>query len=198
MSAPTRTTALAVLALLAAACSKTGGSTAESIPEEPPATARDGAPVFRVPVDAEAAIGRAGLRVLDGTEPTVLKLRAHLDVFVNGHAVVVPRGIGVVDEKRSSALTTRDDSGVLHVVAPRKDTFRLGRFFQQWNVALDKDCLAAFCMSTNPDKQLLAFVNGELAADPSTIQLVDGIEIVVWYGNRDSNPKVPASYAFGP
>jgi hypothetical protein len=197
-SARTRITALVALALLTAACSKTGGTTAEHFSEEPPATARDGAPVFRVPADADAAIGRAGLRVLDGTDPVLLKLRAHLDVFINGHAVVVPKGIGVVDDKRASPLTTRDDSGVLHVGSPRKDeTFRLGRFFQQWNVTLDKDCIAAFCMSTNPDKQLLAFVDGELAADPSTIHLVDGIEIVVWYGDRDTNPKVPAAYAFG-
>jgi hypothetical protein len=190
--------AVAALALAAASCSKMGGGTAVETPEEPPATARDGAPVFRAPVDAEAAIGKAGLQVLDDEEPRLLKLRAHLDVFVNGHAVVVPRGIGVVDEKRASPLTTGDDSGVLHVAAPRKDeVFRLGRFFQQWNVTLDKDCLAAFCMSTNPDKQLLAFVNGELAADPSTIHLVDGIEIVVWYGNRDAHPNVPSAYAFG-
>jgi hypothetical protein len=154
--------------------------------------------VFKAPIDAEAAIGKAGLQVLDDDEPRLLRSRAHLDVFVNGHQVVVPKGIGVVDEKRSSAVTTQDDSGVLHVAAPKKDeVFRLGRFFQQWNVTLDKDCLAAFCMSTNPDKQLLAFVDGELAADPSTIHLVDGVEIVVWYGDRDANPKVPSTYAFG-
>jgi hypothetical protein len=113
--------------------------------------------------------------------------------------VTVPKGIGVVDDKRPSPLFTADDSGVVHVASPRKDnTFRLGQLFQQWNVPLDKDCIAGFCASTNPNKQLLSFVNGELAADPSTIQLVDGMEIVVWYGNRDLNPLVPTTYTFSP
>jgi hypothetical protein len=197
--ARTRTVATAALAaagLLVASCSKTGPSTTAETPDEPPATARDGAPVFGVPADADAAIGKAGLRVVDPKDHLEQHLRAHLDVFIDGRAVTVPKGIGVVDETRASPLTTTDDSGVIHVASPRKDTFRLGHLFQQWNVPLDKDCIAGFCASANPDKQLLSFVNGELAADPSTIQLTDGIEIVVWYGNKDSNPDVPTTYAF--
>jgi hypothetical protein len=199
--ARTRTVAAAVAAavLLVASCSKTGASPTAETPDEPPATARDGAPVFGVPADAEAAIGKAGLRVVDPREePIEQHLRAHLDVFIDGRAVKVPKGIGVVDETRTSPLTTTDDSGVIHVASLRRDTFRLGHLFQQWNVLLDKDCIAGFCASANPDKQLLSFVNGELAADPSTIQLTDGIEIVVWYGNRDINPAVPTTYAFSP
>jgi hypothetical protein len=201
MTSASARTAAAALALLVAgaapSCAKTGTATPDQTPEEPPATAMDGAPVFRVPSDAEAAIGKAGLRVVEPGEPRELRLRAHLDVFIEGRAVTVPRGIGMVDEKRSSPLVTTDDSGVLRVASPRKDeTFRLGRFFQQWNVPLDKDCIARFCASTKPTKQLLAFVNGELAADPSTIHLTDGIEIVVWYGNRDINPTVPTTYTF--
>jgi hypothetical protein len=187
---------LVLLVVAAASCAKTGTATGEQTPEEPPATARDGAPVFKVPVDAEAAISKAGLRVVEQGEPPVQKLRVHLDVFIDDHAVTVPGGLGVIDQARVSALTTKDDSGVLHVASPRKDTFRLGQLFQQWNVPLDKDCVASFCASTNPDKQLLAFVNGELIADPSTIQLTDGAEIVIWYGDRDVNPRVPTSYSF--
>jgi hypothetical protein len=90
-----------------------------------------------------------------------------------------------------------DESGVLHVASTRKDEiFRLGQLFQQWNVPLNKDCIASFCVSENPEKQLLAFVNGELAVDPSTVQLTDGSEIVVWYGDRDENPIVPTTYDF--
>jgi hypothetical protein len=185
-----------LVVVAAASCAKTGTATGEQTPEEPPATARGGAPVFRVPVDTDAAISKAGLRVVEPKEPTVQKLRVHLDLIIDDHAVTVPKGLGVIDETRSSALTTKDESGVLHVASPRKDTFRLGQLFQQWNVPLDKDCVASFCASTNVDKQLLAFVNGELIADPSTIQLTDGAEIVVWYGDRDINPKVPTSYAF--
>jgi len=190
-------TSVVLLALGAASCAKTGTATGEQTPEEPPATARGGAPVFQVPVDAEAAIGKAGLRVVEPKEPVTQRMRVHLDLVIDDHAVTVPKGIGVIDETRASALTTRDDSGVLHVASPRKDTFRLGQLFQEWNVPLGKDCVASFCASTNPDKQLLAFVNGELIADPSTMQLTDGAEIVVWYGDRDVNPKVPTSYAFG-
>jgi hypothetical protein len=189
---------LALLVVGAASCAKTGGSTADLTPEDPPATGRDGVPVFRVPVDAEAAIGKAGLRVVDDTEPRLVRLRAHLDVLINGHPIAVPEGIGVVDPKRSSPLTTKDATGVLHVATPRKETFRLGQLFQQWNVPLDKDCISAYCVSVNANKQLLAFVNGELAADPSTVQLTDGAQIVVWFGDRDTNPIVPTTYAFPP
>jgi hypothetical protein len=197
---PVRTRALAQLALLvvaAASCAKTGTATGEQTPEEPPATAWDGAPVFRVPVDAEAAIGKAGLRVAEAAEPPLVRLRVHLDVLINDHAVTVPAGIGVIDKTRSSPLTTKDDSGVLYVASPRRgETFRLGQLFQQWNVPLDKDCIANFCASTNPQKQLLTFVNGELAADAQTIQLTDGAQIVVWYGDRELNPAVPTTYDF--
>ena len=198
VTAPTRiaATALVLLVAGAASCAKTGTATGEQTPEEPPATARGGAPAFRVPVDAEAAVGKAGLRVVEKGEPPIVQFRAHLDVVINDHAVTVPRGIGVIDEQQSSPLTTKDDTGVLYVSSPRKETFRLGQVFQQWNVPLGKDCVASFCASTNPDKQLLAFVNGELTVDPSTIQLTDGAEIVVWYGDRDVNPKVPTSYTF--
>jgi hypothetical protein len=196
----TRVAALATTFVLfavgATGCAKTGGSTADEAPDEPPATAVDGAPVFRVPVDAEAAIGKAGLRVVGEDEPPLVHLRTHLDVIIDGHPVVVPKGIGMVDPTHWSPLTTRDDSGVLYVASPKKETFRLGQLFQQWNVPLDKDCISGRCASKNPDKQLLAYVNGELAVDPSTIQLTDGAEIVVWFGPRDTNPTVPTSYNF--
>jgi hypothetical protein len=196
---PTPVVALAAALLLAAgACAKTGDANPPPEPEQPPATAMDGAPVFRVPTDAEAAVRKANLPLLDADEPVELRLRVHLDVLVDGKAVTVPKGIGVVDDKRSSPLFTMDDSGVVHVASVRKDTFRLGQLFQEWNVPLDKGCLARFCASGSARKQLLAFVNGELAADPSTIQLADGLAIVLWYGDKGANPTVPTSYAFPP
>jgi hypothetical protein len=186
--------------LAATACAKSGDVSPDPADNrQPPATARDGAPEFAVPTDAEAAVGKAGLEPVEDVVPRPLRLRAHLDVFIDGHVVTVPKGIGVVDEKRSSPLFTLDESGVIHVASPREEaTFRLGQFFHQWNVKLDKDCVAGFCASTNPDKQLLAFINGELAADPSTVQLINGAEIVVWYGDKGTNPQVPTTYAFRP
>src|SRR5438874_9548936 len=89
-------TLAAVLVSSAAACAKTGVQPPDQALEEPPATSRDGTLVFPVPTDAEAAIGKAGLRVLDADEPRVLRMRAHLDVIVDGKPVTVPRGIGVV------------------------------------------------------------------------------------------------------
>jgi hypothetical protein len=196
---PTPVVALAASLLLGAGgCAKTGETTAPPEPEQPPVTAMDGAPVFRVPTDAEAAIRKANLPVLTAEDPRELRLRVHLDVLVDGKAVAVPKGIGVVDDKRSSPLFTVDDSGVVHVASVRKDTFRLGQLFQEWNVPLDKGCLARFCATGSTRKQLLAFVNGELAADPSTIQLADGSTIVLWYGDKGANPTVPTSYAFPP
>jgi hypothetical protein len=192
-SSPTHVVSVAVAVLVGlTSCAKSGGSTSEPVPMEPPETARNGAPVFAVPADAEAAINKAGLRVIDASEPRAVQFQVRLHVFIDGHPVTVPAGIGVIDEKRSSALTTRDDSGVVWVEAPRRETYRLGHVFQQWNVRLDKDCIAGFCASTSRSKQLLAFVDGELAADPSTIHLTDGTEIVVWFGDRGTNPSVPS------
>jgi|tagenome__1003787_1003787.scaffolds.fasta_scaffold19723726_1 hypothetical protein len=188
----------AALLLAAGGCAKTGDANPPTEPEQPPVTAMDGAPVFRVPTDAEAAIRKANLPVLNAEDKRELRLRVHLDVLVDGKAVAVPKGIGVVDEKRSSPLFTLDDSGVVHVASVRKDTFRLGQLFQEWNVPLDKGCLARFCASGSTRKQLLAFVNGELAADPSTIQLADSSAIVLWYGDKGANPTVPVTYAFPP
>ena len=197
-STATATVLASLLVLGAAACAKTGEVDPVAEPEQPPATATDGAPVFRVPTDAEAAIRKANLPILDADEPRAVRLRVHLDVLVDGRAVTVPGGIGVVDEQRSSPLFTTDDSGVVHVASVRKDTFRLGQLFQEWNVPLDKGCLARFCATGSTRKQLLAFVNGELAADPSTIQLTDGAAIVLWYGDKGANPQVPTTYVFPP
>ena len=196
-------TASLTLGLLAAACSSTTDTGSTPNESTPPGTTASGAPSFELPKDPGNAMRAANLHEISIENATVLH-RAHLDVIVNDKPVAIPAGLGV-GKTATSPLTTTDSSGLVQVNVDKtveeppekKDaatTFRVGQLFAQWDVRLDKNCLATYC---NDDAhQLLGFVNGQLVADPASIPFRSNDQIVVWYGPKGSNPKVPASYAF--
>lgn len=191
----------AALAALATGC-----TAKDQGPPPPPTTSANqgttpsGGAAFGLPLDPDAAIRSAGLREISIESPPELAARkqAHLDVTVNGQPVTVPAGIGTTKSARAP-IHTVDESGVIHIVPEQSDkpeTLTIGQFFTQWAVKLDKNCLATYC--TDDKNQLLGYLNGQLVPDPASIPLADGAEIVVWYGPKGTNPKVPGSYAFAP
>jgi hypothetical protein len=153
--------------------------------------------VFPVPADAERAIRDANLTPM-AKETLQNHIHAHVDVIIDARPVIVPADIGIVEREGVvtgiSPLHTHDDKGVVHIESERPETFRVEQLFAEWGVLLDKRCIAAFC--TDDKNQLLAFANGELAPDPKAITFSDGLEIVIWYGPRGTNPVVPTSYDF--
>jgi hypothetical protein len=154
------------------------------------------------PPDNPAELAReAGLDFLTA-ETLTYHVDSHLDVIVDGAAVVVPAGIGIdvdavgVDGRCSrpciSPLHTHDDSGVLHVEAAAEGRFTLGQFFTEWDVRLDDSCVDDFC---RPDTEIASYVDGEAYdGDPREIELKDEREIAVVIGEPPA--EIPSSYDF--
>jgi len=192
------TSAALGVGLLVLGCTKTDDAkTPPPDKSETQGTTATGGAAFSLPKDPAAAIRSAGLPELSperSRELAVVHDRAHLDVTINGEAVLVPSGIGVTPNKNLSPMHTTDDAGIVRIEAEKPDTFTIGQFFTEWGVKLDKNCLATFC--TDDKNQLLGFVNGQLVPDPASIPITQNSEIVVWYGPKGTNPKVPATYRF--
>lgn len=194
---------VALVVLVAASCSKNPDANPSPNESTPSGTTASGAPSFDLPEDPGNAMRAANLHEIPNENVKAL-YRAHVDVIVNDKPVTIPAGLGV-GTSATSPVTTTDASGVVHInvdgtVEEQPDdkgkpmTFRVGQLFAQWDVRLDKSCLATYC--NDDDHQLLGFVNGQLVADPASIPFHANDQIVVWYGPKGSNPQVPASYAF--
>ena len=149
-------------------------------------------------------------------ETLVHHVHSHLDVFVNGKHVTVPAGIGINTHDpgihhgpmpdRSiayggaackhdciSPLHTHADYGLLHTESPTPVPNKLGEFFVEWGVRLDRTCVGGYC---KPDS-ILVYVDGKrFTGDPRTIVLVDRTEIAIVIGSLPKHipsrvPNVP-------
>jgi hypothetical protein len=141
-------------------------------------------------------------------------VHAHLYVFINGRPVLVPSGIGinihdpgVQSEKLNdgttayggiklcnkpciSPLHTHDDSGILHTETKTVAPNRLGQFFVEWGLRLDKNCVDGYC---KPQAPIAFFVNNKrYTGDPRQIELSNGTVIVIVIGSPPS--KIPTKF----
>lgn len=121
----------------------------------------------------------------------------HLELFADGHIIVVPAGIGFERPLRragayvhggrcSYPLRTREPTGVIEVA--REAPASLGEFFAIWGRPLNARRLLDF------QGRVRAWVDGRrITGDPRAIALVPHAQIVVVVG-----PDVPvhATYAF--
>jgi hypothetical protein len=156
------------------------------------------------PKNPMALACKAGL-VPEKAEFLQYHVHAHLDVFVNGKAVVVPAGIGIdldnpavqadkrpkglvigagltqeCDQPCISPLHTHDLSGLLHTETKTPSPNQLGQFFTEWAVRLTGDCVGAYCKPTVPIK---IYVDGKVeSGDPTLIELSDLREIAIVIG----------------
>jgi hypothetical protein len=175
-------------------------------------TPRRGAPPWRAPRDPLRRTRLAGLRA-ERAEQLAYHVHAHLDVFVNGRDVVVPAGIGINIKdpgvKRSvgpsggpayggiqlcrrpciSPLHTHDQTGVLHTESATPTPNRLGQFFTEWGVRLNRSCVGGYC---RPRAPVAIFVDGRrFTGDPRSIGLADHREIAIVIGTPP--PSIPES-----
>jgi hypothetical protein len=198
--------ALLVLALLGAVA----GCGGESDPSEP--AAAPSSVEWPAPDDPNALTREAGLE--PGTKETLIHhVHAHLDVLVDGEAVLVPAGIGIeiddpgvkrgtdpvayggieeCDEPCISPLHTHDESGVVHTESATEEDNTLGQFFTEWDVKLDESCVGEFC---RPDDEIAIYVDGEpYEGDPREITLTDRKQIAIVIG--DPPAEIPSTYDF--
>jgi hypothetical protein len=197
--------------LLLAAC---GGGSSPPDDSTPSTAAPDlEVPTWSLPADPMSLAREAGLKP-DKKEYGTYHVHAHLDVFVNGHPVEIPAGIGIeitdpaVQEVDSgyggipeegceqvciSPLHTHDPDGVLHVEAPSEARFELGQFFAEMDIRLDASCVDEFC---TPDVPIAVFVDGERqSGNPADIVLRDSQEIAIVIGTPPE--EIPDTFSGG-
>jgi hypothetical protein len=176
-------------------------------------------PSWPAPANPTALATQAGLG------PTVKEYllthtHAHLDVIVDGKAVVVPSGIGIdihaptgIDETPTldgtateyyvtlctapclSPLHTHDPSGILHTESENanQDPYTLGQFFTEWGVRLDDSCVGEFCKSST---SVAVYLDGEkYNGNPADITLKSHLEIAIIIGKEPTH--IPDSWDFG-
>jgi len=152
----------------------------------------------------------AGL-VPETHESLTYHVHAHLDIYVDGLARVVPGGIGIVTTDPGvqkgvvdgqpafggiklcalpciSPLHTHDATGVLHTESATPAGNTLGQLFREWDVRLGPDCVGQYCAPQTP---IAVYVDGNQAplADAPAILLQDQREIAIVIGTPPA--KIP-------
>ncbi|HVA86129.1 MAG TPA: hypothetical protein VNF73_07420 [Candidatus Saccharimonadales bacterium] len=140
-----------------------------------------------------AAIGLPALAAEGEAQHT----HQHLDLFVDGRAVIIPPDIGIDPVAGILApIHTHDTDGIIHVESPVIRDYTLGEFFDVWGVRFDGHCIGGVCDGNG--RTLVVFVNGQpFSGDPRSLLLTAHEEIVVAVGTPAELPNpIPASYAF--
>jgi hypothetical protein len=189
-----------------------GGKTKYTAPRAPrPAS---GAAPWPAPPNPLELTKRAGLTP-ETHEFFLYHVHAHLDVFVNGNPQRVPAAIGInigdprVNRARLadgtiayggisppckqpciSPLHTHDDTGILHTESKRTRPNRLGQFFTEWDVRLNRSCFGGYC---KPRDAIAVFVDGDrYMGNPADISLTNRKEIAIVIGSPPSS--IPSQF----
>ncbi len=143
---------------------------------------------------------------------------AHLEVYVNGQPVTVPGDIGRQSPGCLYWLHTHDTDGIIHIEAPKDQTYKLGQFFDIWGQPLSKTQLMNYKLDSKHQYTIYIFtptadqeknqdVNqpfkvsppGDLkpyTGDPRQIQLKPHEVIYLEYGTPVVSPQ-PYSFPAG-
>jgi len=196
-----------------------GLAAAAALAAVPPApTPATGAPPWPAPANPMQRTRMAGL-VPETHEFLAYHVHAHLDILVNGRKVWIPAGIGIDIHNPSvqhgndgtgvhgtsyggidmcaapciSPLHTHDWSGVLHTESKRSTPNRLGQFFTEWKVRLDRQCVGGYCKPAAP---ISVYVDGKrTTGNPRDIELTNLREIAIVIGTPPSH--IPSRFPTG-
>jgi hypothetical protein len=158
-------TSLALTAYVWTGCG--GSATPVRAPLDPSAPRFGPAPRWRPPALSPASAAGRPLGGLRCTRASRTRLRAHLEVFVDGLDVLIPPGIGVAAPQRRDGayvtggscyypLRTTDPTGVIEVASGRRLT--LGDLFDVWGQALSQRRMLDF--GARPGRRVTVFVDG--------------------------------------
>lgn len=152
-------------------------------------------PSLSAPVSARAAVG--SLRC--GALP-VRPYGAHVELFADGHEIVVPAGIGIAPPRRhvgasieaggcTYPVRTSDPTGVILVDPMIRGEPTVGELFRLWGQPLSRRRLASFTVAA--DHPVSAFVDGRrISGDPRAIPLSRHAQIVIEAGPHvDPHPS---------
>ena len=117
---------------------------------------------------------------------TNFHINAHLSVFVDGKPYVVPAKLGIINDTCLYWIHTRDDTGIIHIGAPKDGPFTLSQLFDIWGAT-------GSVLLPLGDPEI--YINGQQitsSLNATVIKYHD--EITAVYGIRP--PIIPASYHF--
>jgi hypothetical protein len=203
-----RTIAVACTVLVAASCGGSVGSVAPPTPSGAaaspavqPSPAVGPTLLWPAPSDPLERTVEAGLEPAQ-KEFLINHVHSHLDVFIDGEAILVPAAIGIniedpevrkfdlsdgtvsyglemCDQPCISPLHTHDESGIIHTESVDPEPHTLGQFFIEWGVELSETCVGEHCAPT----PIAVYIGGELyEGDPRAIELTDQKVIVIVVG----------------
>lgn len=132
-------------------------------------------------------------------EALAFHIHQHLDLYVDGKHVTLPRYIGIAPDASSptgvivTEMHTHKTDGIIHVESPSDKKYQLKQLFGEWGVRLTGSCLGSFKGSCD---NLQWWVNGKKqVGDPGNLILKSHQEIVISVGPNP--PKtIPKSYNF--
>jgi hypothetical protein len=124
-------------------------------------------------------------------EAVATHYHSHLDIFVDGKHVTVPKYVGInLGANYLTELHTHDTRGVIHIESPKSnDHFSLGQFVAEWGVFLNSRCIGAYCDG------LKWYLNGKLqTGNPQKYVLQSHDEVAIVVGKPPA--QIPSSYKF--
>jgi hypothetical protein len=132
-------------------------------------------------------------------EKVAFHIHTHLTVFVRGKAYQVPYGIGIgpplggVNTPAGPFVTsgtcfmwlhTHAADGIIHIEAPKKQTFTLGQFFAVWGQPLSASRVGPY------KGKVTAFYDGKVwTADPAKIPLSSALQVQLDVGSPVVAPE---------
>lgn len=130
-------------------------------------------------------------------EQLATHFHSHLTILYKGQPVNVPASVGI-QTTCLYWLHTHDDSGIIHVEAPKSEAsrkFKLGDFFQVWGQPLSSKQVATIKVGSG--EQVKAWVNGQpYSGDPANIPLSSKEQIVIEIGSTDTFVDPPPKYTW--
>jgi hypothetical protein len=130
---------------------------------------------------------RAAALGLPDPSDTVFHIHANLEVFADGKKQTVPANIGIQGSDFITSLHTHATDGVIHMEAVQPYPFKLGQFFQIWNVPFSATQLGSYHVGKG--LVLQTWVNGkQVKGDPVNYVMKAHDRIVVGFGKPGSFP----------
>lgn len=123
-------------------------------------------------------------------------IHALVNISVDGQAVAVPSNVGVdAAHHLESTLHTHDQTGVIHMEAPRPFAYTLGDLFAVWGVRFAQGELGA--LRAHGDRQLHVYVNGRSVSDPAHYVMHNRDNIAIGFGTDASFSHTPGTAMLG-
>ena len=108
-------------------------------------------------------------------------VHATLSIVIDGEAQVIPANIGIRPGECIYWLHTHDETGKIHVEAPREGNYTVGQFFTIWGQPLSPT--QVLDRTEDSENGITVTVNGEpYNGDPTAIPLTDGAVVVINFG----------------